>query len=149
MSNYSTNLTDNQWKVIEIFFDCKRKRKNSIRNIVNALLYMVKTGVQWRSLPNDFPKWQLVYYYFGKWSAEGLYGRGARIFGICRKPDFQWFIFFFQHRQPRFSKQNQQLFQTYLFRQAADVFISSEKQRTVFFLKRSRSRVTIRFFGGL
>jgi len=72
MENYSTNLTDNQWKSIENLFNYKRKRKNSLRLIVNALFYIVKTGIQWRFLPKDFPKWQLVYYYFRKWTAEGL-----------------------------------------------------------------------------
>nr|WKN34449.1 transposase [Tunicatimonas sp. TK19036] len=52
--------------------DVQRKRKYSLREIVNALLYLVKTGVQWRLLPHDFPKWPLVYYYFRRWEAEGL-----------------------------------------------------------------------------
>lgn len=38
-----------------------------MRTIWNAVLYVVKTGCQWRLLPNDFPKWQLVYYYLRKW----------------------------------------------------------------------------------
>jgi len=47
---------------------------------------MVKTGVQWRSLPNDFPKWQLVYYYFRKWSAEGLIDEIHEVLrGLVRK----------------------------------------------------------------
>ncbi|MCY1660217.1 transposase [Chryseobacterium sp. SL1] len=37
-----------------------RKRKYSLLLILNALLYVIKTGCQWRMLPNDFPKWQLV-----------------------------------------------------------------------------------------
>ncbi len=36
--------------------------------IWNALMYLVKTDCQWRILPNDFPKWELVYYYYSKWS---------------------------------------------------------------------------------
>ncbi len=72
MQNYSTNVTDNRWKIIENLFNDKRKRKHSIREIVNSLLYITKTGIQWRLLPKDFPKWQLVYYYFRKWTAEGL-----------------------------------------------------------------------------
>jgi putative transposase len=72
MKNYSTDLTDVQYKVIEKIVDDKRKRKHPIRRIINALLYITKSGVQWRMLPSDFPKWQLVYYYFRKWTAEGL-----------------------------------------------------------------------------
>ena len=44
-----------------------RKRKYDLRTIWNAIMYLVKTGCQWRMLPNDFPKWELVYYYYSKW----------------------------------------------------------------------------------
>jgi putative transposase len=72
MKNYQTNQTDHQWKVIEKLINDQRKRKFSLRVIMNALLYVTKTGIQWRMLPADFPKWQLVYYYFRKWTNEGL-----------------------------------------------------------------------------
>lgn len=72
MNQYDTNLSDSEWEVIEKILNDKRKRKHSLRSIINAILYITKTGVQWRLLPQDFPKWQLVYYYFSKWSAEGL-----------------------------------------------------------------------------
>src|ERR1017187_1799702 len=42
--------------------DVERKRKYDLREIVNGTLYLVKTGCQWRMLPGDFPKWQIVYY---------------------------------------------------------------------------------------
>ncbi|WP_404986089.1 IS5 family transposase [Chryseobacterium sp. M5] len=45
-----------------------RKRKYDLIVIWNAINYLVKTGCQWRLLPHDFPKWQLVYYYYSKWS---------------------------------------------------------------------------------
>ena len=49
MNNYPTNLTDNQWQVIEKFLDVQeRKRKYPLRNIVNAINYLLKTGCQWR-----------------------------------------------------------------------------------------------------
>lgn len=65
---YTTNLTDAQWQVIKNFVpDVQRKRKHDLRNIFNAVFYMLKTGCQWRMLPKEFPKWQLVYYYFAKW----------------------------------------------------------------------------------
>lgn len=69
MKNYSTNITDNQWQFIKKTLELdNRKRKYSLRMIWNAILYLVKTGCQWRMLPGDFPKWQLVYYYYTKWS---------------------------------------------------------------------------------
>lgn len=65
---YSTDLTDAQWQFIKKTLQySNRKRKHGLRTIWNAVLYVVKTGCQWRLLPNDFPKWQLVYYYFRKW----------------------------------------------------------------------------------
>jgi putative transposase len=48
-----------------------RKRTVNIREIVNALCYMTKTGCQWRMLPHDFPKWYHVAYYFYKWLDDG------------------------------------------------------------------------------
>lgn len=56
MNNYSTNLTDNLWEIIEMFLDVQvRKCKSPLRNIVNAINHLLKTGCQWRMLPSDFP----------------------------------------------------------------------------------------------
>jgi len=71
MKNYSTNISDNQWQFIKKTLEFgSRKRKYCLRTIWNAIMYLVKTGCQWRMLPNDFPKWQLVYYYYSKWTNE-------------------------------------------------------------------------------
>lgn len=46
---YCTDLTDKQWQVIDFFLDGKdRKRKHSLRSILNGIFYLVKTGCQWR-----------------------------------------------------------------------------------------------------
>ena len=64
MSQYSTNLTDKQWQVTEIILDPQhRKRKYPLREIMNAIMYMVKTGCQWRMLPKDFPPYNTVFYH--------------------------------------------------------------------------------------
>lgn len=74
MSSYSTNLTDKQWQVTENILDPQhRKRKYSLREIMNAILYLVKTGCQWRMLPKDFPPHNTVFYYFNKWKLEGVF----------------------------------------------------------------------------
>ena len=71
---YSTDITDAQWNNIKRYLDTTgRKRKFSLRSIWNALMYVVKTGCQWRMLPKDFPKWQLVYYYYRKWVEAELF----------------------------------------------------------------------------
>lgn len=73
---YSTDVTDAQWSNIRDYLDATgRKRKYSLRSVWNALMYIVKTGCQWRMLPSDFPQWQLVYYYYRKWVDEELFDR--------------------------------------------------------------------------
>ena len=71
MQIYPTDLTGSQWSKIAIFFT-KRKRKHSLREIINALLYIAKSGVQWRLLPREYSNRKLVYYDFRKCLAEGL-----------------------------------------------------------------------------
>ena len=72
MKDYPTNLTDIQYDTILRIIKDNRKRKHSLKEIFNAIFYVLKTGCQWRMLPSDFPKWELVYYYFIKWSKYGI-----------------------------------------------------------------------------
>jgi putative transposase len=73
MKTYPSDLTESQWQVIENLVDPnQRKRKYSLHEIMNALLYLAKSGVQWRMLPKDFAPWESVYYYFRKWKRDGL-----------------------------------------------------------------------------
>lgn len=65
---YPTDLTETQWQYIEkVLLPQVRKRKHDLKEIWNAIFYLVKTGCQWRMLPHDFPNWELVYYYYRKW----------------------------------------------------------------------------------
>jgi putative transposase len=73
MTSYPTNVSNSQWQVISKFLDVKRNRKYNLEEIVNGILYLVKTGCQWRMLPGDFPKWQIVYYYFSVWKKDGVF----------------------------------------------------------------------------
>lgn len=75
---YSTDLTERQWEMIEPFFASNKGQhlsKYSKRELVNAVLYLVKTGCQWRLLPNDFPNHEAVWSFYrravksGKWEA--------------------------------------------------------------------------------
>ena len=52
-----------------------RRRKYSLRLIVNALLYLTKSGCQWQLLPHEFPPFPLVYHYFRRWQADGRWAR--------------------------------------------------------------------------
>jgi putative transposase len=71
-TNYPTDLTDAQYNAILQIMGDNRKRKYSLREIWNAILYLHKTGCHWRMLPHDFPKWQTVYYYIDKWTYDGI-----------------------------------------------------------------------------
>lgn len=73
MTNYPTNLSNSQWQFISKFLDKDRSRKYPLRDILNAVMYLVKTGCQWRMLPADFPRWEIVYYYFSAWRKSGLW----------------------------------------------------------------------------
>src|SRR5919109_4722531 len=63
-SGYETDVTSDQWEVIQTFFPGQsgpgRPRTLNLCAILNALLYLVRTGCQWRLLPKTFPKWSSV-----------------------------------------------------------------------------------------
>jgi Transposase and inactivated derivatives len=65
-------LTDAQWEVIKVFLNWQRKRKHNLREIFNAILWITRTGAQWRNLDSSFPPWRSVYYYFNTWGKSGL-----------------------------------------------------------------------------
>lgn len=72
---YPTDLQYNQWLLIEQFFPPNKRgrpRKWEMWLILNAILYVVRTGCQWRMLPSGFPPWQTVYRYFQRWSRSGV-----------------------------------------------------------------------------
>jgi len=72
MRLYPSDMTNSKWQVIKYLLDDGRKRKYSMFNVMNAILYITKSGCQWRMLPNDYPPWKSVYYYFHKWRNNGL-----------------------------------------------------------------------------
>lgn len=76
---YDTDLTDEQWTVIEPLLVRRetrgRARRVDLREVVNGLLYQTRTGCQWRLLPHDFPHWSVVRYYFDCWKQEGTFER--------------------------------------------------------------------------
>jgi len=74
---YNTDLSDKQWEIIEPMIPPNtgqgRPTEIDLRQVVNGAFYLVRTGCQWRNLPNDFPKWSNIYYYFRKWSKQGTW----------------------------------------------------------------------------
>lgn len=66
-------LTDSQWQLIEKIVDHKRQRDHSLRTIVNAVLSVNRTGVQWCELDSKYPPWQSVYYHFRQFKLRGIW----------------------------------------------------------------------------
>ena len=74
---YNTDLTDDQWKMIEPLIppakDGGRPRTADMREIVNACFYSLRSGCQWELLPNDFPPKSTVFEYYSTWSKDGTF----------------------------------------------------------------------------
>jgi putative transposase len=67
------NFTVAQWQVIKEIVDInERKRKYCLKSVFRAIFYLLKTGCQWRMLPDYYPRWEIVYYYFSLWRDANL-----------------------------------------------------------------------------
>lgn len=76
---YPSDLTDSQWNHIRDLIPLAktggRPRTLDMRLVVNAILYVVVGGIQWRMLPKEYPKWKSVYHYFWHWRNDGTWRR--------------------------------------------------------------------------
>jgi putative transposase len=77
---YITDLSDAQWELLRSQVEKPAShggthRKHPLREIVNALLYVAKTGCQWRMIPHDFPPWDAVYDHYRRWKRDGTLER--------------------------------------------------------------------------
>ena len=75
-SGYASDLTDEQWALIEPLipvYEWGRPRELDMRQVVNAIFYVDKTGCQWELLPREYPNHNSVYYHFARWSREGVW----------------------------------------------------------------------------
>ena len=76
---YDSDLADAEWDIFEKTFLAIRKSpkgrkpKTPRREMVNAVLYRLRTGCQWRSLPHDFPRWDRVYRTYRRWILNGYW----------------------------------------------------------------------------
>ena len=74
---YPSDLIDEEWEILQPIFDklepytTGRPRTTDLREILNAIFYLNKTGCPWRYLPNDYPSYKLVNYYYNKWTDNG------------------------------------------------------------------------------
>lgn len=75
---YPSDLTDEQWNAIKDLIPPQkpgrgRPRFIDLRRVIDAILYIERTGCQWDYLPHDFPASDTVYYYFAKWRDENVF----------------------------------------------------------------------------
>lgn len=84
---YPSDLSNVRWELLEPVFstwraerrgkglDIGRPPEHDLRHIMNAILYVDRTGIPWRYLPHDFPPWETVYGYFAAWQKEGVFNQ--------------------------------------------------------------------------
>ncbi len=76
---YPTDLTDAQWALLEPLIPPAkpggRRREVDMREVVNGILYILRTGAAWRHLPHDLPPHQTVYDYYNAWRKDGSWER--------------------------------------------------------------------------
>src|SRR5919202_4814949 len=74
---YSTDLSDKEWACLKANLPTSklpgRLRAHSLRDVFDAIFYVLKSGCPWRFLPHDFPPWPSVYYHFRRFRLSGLW----------------------------------------------------------------------------
>lgn len=78
--SYPSDLTDEQWSLLEPLISSEeaktgRPREVNYREVINAILYLNRSGCQWDMLPHDLPAKSTVYDYFAKWRDDGTWRR--------------------------------------------------------------------------
>ena len=76
---YPSDLSDAEWAVLEPLLPAAkanvRPRKYAMREVLNGIRYLLRTGCSWRMLPHDLPPYRTVYYYFKTWQRDGTWVR--------------------------------------------------------------------------
>src|SRR5690349_14874760 len=79
---YPTDLTQEQWQIMEPFFTVQaplgksgRPREYPLREIINGIFYVLRTGCTWEMMPHDLPPWRTCNHYFSRWRREGTWQR--------------------------------------------------------------------------
>jgi putative transposase len=76
---YPTDLSDAEYACLEPHLPCPmhpgRPRIHPLREILDAIFYVVRTGCQWRQLPHQYPPWSTVYWWFRRWCLDGTWER--------------------------------------------------------------------------
>lgn len=74
---YPNDLKQKEWEQISHHFERRdprgRNSKHDKKAIVDAILYVLKSGCQWRMLPKEYPSWKRVYDHFSRWNKRGVW----------------------------------------------------------------------------
>jgi len=74
---YKSDLSDKEWEQIKAHIRPAKRggrpQSTNMREVLNAIFYVVKTGCQWAMLPHDFPAKGTVYHYFNTWRKDGTW----------------------------------------------------------------------------
>lgn len=75
--SYPSDISDEEWKVLEPLIPQEkpggRPRTTNMREVINAIWYILRSGCQWRMLPHEFPPWSTVWSYFRIWRKTGVW----------------------------------------------------------------------------
>jgi putative transposase len=78
-SSYPSDLTDEQWELVRRMIPPAepggRRRSVDMREVLNGILYLVRSGCAWRALPHEFPPWGTVHYYYRRFRLDGSWQR--------------------------------------------------------------------------
>lgn len=76
---YSSDFSDAEWQILEPMLPSEksggRHRKYPLREIINAIQYLLRGGCAWRLMPHDLPHWRSAYEYFRQWRIDGTWVR--------------------------------------------------------------------------
>src|ERR1700709_1022688 len=74
---YPSDVSDEEWSLVVPYLTLMREaapqREHSLRELFNALRYVIRYGIAWRAMPNDFPPWAAVYQQSQRWLAAGCF----------------------------------------------------------------------------
>src|SRR6266704_2899487 len=77
--SYPSDLSEREWAILEPLIPPAKPgghpRTTDMREVINAILYLDRTGCQWRALPHEFPPWSTVWSYFRTWRNNGTWKR--------------------------------------------------------------------------
>ena len=90
---YPSDLSDARWALVEPTLTAWREERrrrgleggrpptHDLRDILDAIVYVDRTGIPWRYLPHEYPPWESVYHYFAAWRDEGVFAQLSGLWG--------------------------------------------------------------------